>query len=157
MPKEISLTYLLYFCSMKVLSSRLTSVFKFFLPSFGFVFILGINLIVWLKSDIPTVVSIDSLRVLFGSLLIGSILVWLLLFSRLKRIETDGKDITISNYFKTYKYSVESIASLETQNLGLYKMGRITLHQAGKFGKKNSFILSKKYDAIINQYNLNHL
>lgn len=131
---------------MQRLSTNLTLFFKFFIPVFWLVFF-GIFILAAFTfgQDIAAVFKQTSFRI--GALvfyLSGAALFYFLLFP-LKRIEADGQYIYVTNYFKSYRYSWNSVEQVKESNFLVFTVGQIVLKEAGAFGKQLPFIASNRY------------
>jgi hypothetical protein len=71
---------------------------------------------------------------------VSGILFFVFTFFRLKRIDADDENIFISNYFKTYKYSADSIDEIIIFNHLILKAAHLRFKGKSTFGKKIIFI-----------------
>jgi len=77
--------------------------------------------------------------------LLMSVALFFVLFWPLKRVETDGEKIYVSNYFRTAFYRwQEDVERVTTVRILLLKITTIELNGMGSFGRKLRFIPSKK-------------
>lgn len=128
------------------LSSNATLFFKIFLPVFWTTVMVGVNLVVWFAPEhyfggLP----LTSLRyaVLF-TLIVGAAGMWLLLWP-LMRVETDGTDVYVSNYFRTAYYNWErDVVGIEESGFPLFRLCWLELNGVGSFGRRLRFLGSKK-------------
>lgn len=67
----------------------------------------------------------------------------LLTFMRLLRVEYDAEAIYVTNYFKTVRYTWDSIDHIKSYNLGIVKLISIRLRDKGQFGKKIRYIAAR--------------
>lgn len=130
---------------MKRVSSNLTLAFKIFFPILWTVFFLGITLVAWFSGieyvgDMP----IATFRIgITAFLLIGiAFIYWA--FLRLKRVEMDEQFVYVTNYFKHFRYPYHNIEKITFNNYLLFKSVNIHLKEAGNFGKKMTFVPSRK-------------
>ena len=129
---------------MRRLSSNLSIFFRLFLPLVYIVFfgslVIGSFLIT--ANDSPLISSS-----IFRYGMLSSYIIFVLIFSfsimKLKRVDADENNILISNYFKTYKYTWDSIKKMTTINLLIFDIIYIHIHEKGKFGKKVFFLASR--------------
>lgn len=130
---------------MQRISSNATLFFKFFIPVFWLVFFGAFLLAVFIQGAAVTSLFADTgFRV--GAVLFylsGIVLFYFTLFP-LKRVEAATEWLYVTNYFKTYRYSWDSIQSVTDSNLLLFTAANITLKEKGEFGQKLPFIASKK-------------
>ena len=127
------------------ISSGLTLMLRIFLPVFYTVFMLT-----WI---IATIRAGDEVSPLFASkiyqvamitfLFIGLFIIRLTLW-RLKRMDIAKDFIYITDYFKTFRYSFNSIASIEPFSIAWLKFLRITLKEKGSLGKVFIVLIEKK-------------
>ncbi len=71
-----------------------------------------------------------------------SILYWVLF--RIKRVDMDKDGFYVTNYFKHYRYTYDSLANIQEREYGLFLVIDLILHQPGSFGKKITFVASRK-------------
>lgn len=131
---------------MHRLSSNATLFLKLFIPVFWTTIMVGITLVAWLsdESDFGGL-NMSSLR--WGSLfaLVMGVAVFTLLFWPLKRIETDGEKVYVSNYFRTaFYYWNRDVATFYQDRFLFLKVATIELNGVGSFGRKMRFVPSKK-------------
>ncbi len=75
-----------------------------------------------------------------------------LLFMRTLWVGLDPKHIYISNYFKSYKYTYNSVAKFEEKNMLLYTIVVIHFHQKTKFGKSIFFIRNHYWNYFLEKH-----
>jgi len=69
---------------------------------------------------------------------------------RLQRIELDHQFLYVSNYFKTYRYTFDSIKDLTVSDFILFRIGAISLRTRGALGRKIYFLQSRqKFDDFV--------
>lgn len=78
-----------------------------------------------------------------GFFLLGLVLIYFT-FIQLLRVEMDKEFVYVTNFFKIYRYSYETISKIKVRDLWLFKMASIHFAQSGKFGKKATFIISRR-------------
>ncbi|MCP9236876.1 hypothetical protein [Lewinella sp. JB7] len=137
------------------LSSNLTLFLKLFLPVFWTTVMIGATLVIWFAPEhYFGGVPLQSLRwaILFV-LLTGLAVFWLLCWP-LKRVETDGEAIYVSNYFKTARYDLrQDVAGFSETRWLLLKVCTVELRGAGTFGRRMRFVASRKqYDLFRREY-----
>jgi hypothetical protein len=71
-----------------------------------------------------------------------ALLYWALM--RLKRVEMDAEYVYVTNYFKTYRYSWDSLEKIEESDYLFFRSVHLFLKTAGNFGKKITFVASRK-------------
>jgi hypothetical protein len=75
-----------------------------------------------------------------------------LLFMRTHWVGLDTKNIYVSNFFKSYKYTYNSIAKFEEKNMLLYTIVVIHFHQKTKFGKSIYFIRNHYWNYFLEKH-----
>jgi len=138
---------------MQQVSTSLTLFLKIALPIVWTVFFLTFNMAVW-KLDVASFgpIPIQSFRIgLLVFLLLGiAILYWSVM--RIKRVEMDKEYVYATNYFKNYKYPWHNIEAIEERNFVLFRSIHIKLKEPGKFGKKITFVASRrKFNSFIKE------
>lgn len=130
---------------MRQISSNVTLILKFFIPTFWVVFF-GAFTIAVLASQNPYFEQIPAFIFkvgVCGFYLLGIWLIWYFLWS-LKRVEADDSYLVVTDYFKTYKYKWEDVSRIQHFNFQLLQSIRVHLKAPGSFGKSISFIISKR-------------
>lgn len=136
------------------LSSAWTLILKLFLPIFYAVFMGA-----W---TVTTIYIGDEVSPLFEHwvyrlVMIGLYGLGLLFFFyttwRLKRLDATPTHLFITDYFKTFRYSFESIAEIKPINFFVFNFLKITLKEKGSFGV-DFYILIEK--SVWNQYIVAH-
>ena len=130
---------------MRRISSSATLGLKLFLPTFWIVFF-GSFTIAVLISGLGKAPLFGSIGFKLGTLAFFVLGVVLQYFSimQLMRVELDHEYLYVTNYFKTYRYTFDSIQKISQQDLGVFRLGRIYLNTAGKFGKRILFLQSRQ-------------
>lgn len=147
------------FFSMTTISSKSSLVLKLLLPCFLFVFLGGVTIVTWFNPKLPDnsyLISDElllTIRIIFTSAFISLVGIWYLLFSKLHRVDIDGDEIYASNYFKTYRYSINSIEKIETSKTGWLQMGHISFYEKTSLGKKISLILNREKFLSVTKHN----
>ena len=136
------------------ISSSATLGLKLFVPTFWIVFFGSLT--------IAILISGLGKSPLFGSLIfkVGTGLFFLLgvvlqyfTIMQLKRVELDQEHLYVTNYFKSYRYTHDSIEKINQQDFGLFKLGRIYLKSEGSLGHKITFLQSKqKFDDFVQSH-----
>lgn len=128
------------------LSSNSTLFLKIFVPVFWTTILAGLTIVAWFGEakyfpGIPMV----SFRWAILFTLVMSTLGFLLLLWPLKRVETDGEKVYISNYFRTAFYRWDQdVERVTTTRILLLKIATIELNGIGSFGRRIRFIPSRK-------------
>jgi len=128
------------------LSSNLTLFLKLFLPVFWTTVLIGLTLVIWFAPEhyfggMP----LQSLRWAILFVLLTAVGSFWLLFWPLKRVETDGEFLYVTNYFKTARYHlVEDVQAIDQGRLLWLKLCTVQLRAKGTFGRNLRFIASRK-------------
>ena len=131
---------------MHRLSSNATLFLKIFLPVFWTTIMAGTTIVVWF-SDVSNFGGINMASFRWGTLftLVVGVASFLLLTWPLKRVETDGEKVYVSNYFRTAFYHWErDVEALHEFRFIFFRVAVIELNGIGSFGRKMRFLPSKK-------------
>ncbi len=135
-------------------SSNLTLFLKIFIPTFYLVFFGAFVGTIWFAGyDNFGKIDGDILR--WASLFCYLAVTTIFLFTtmKLKRVEMDGQHLFVTNYFKHFRYSYDSIESIKEKEYPFVKIIQIRFKQTGSFGKKVSFLPSKsRFKAFLVSY-----
>ncbi len=131
------------------LSSNLTLPFKLVFPTAWLAFFGTITAYILFSEDGAYIIagglfSPDKLRI--GSIifmLLGFAMLYLF-FIRLQRIDADTDFIYVNNYFRTRRYPYHNIEKITEHRYFLSKIGNIYLKEAGHFGKRIPFMISRR-------------
>lgn len=138
---------------MEVVSSSITVILKFFLPTIWIVFFSTFTIgLVYSSQDFIGSYPIWMFRVGMFSFLVLGILALYWAVMKLKRVEMDSSYFYATNYRATYRYSYPSIEKMEERDYLFFKTIHIYLKKEGNFGKKISFIASKRFSSFVNRY-----
>jgi hypothetical protein len=128
------------------LSSNLTLFWRIFVPVFWTTIMVGLCLVVWFSPEhYFGGVPLESLRwavlLILGS---GLATFWLALWP-LRRVETDGKRIFVTDYFRTAGYRIaEDVEGIEVNRFLWMKICTLRLKGKGSFGQRIKFIAASK-------------
>ncbi len=127
-----------------VVSSRWTFFFKLALPLFWGILGAGITILFYVS-------PLDSLkkpfdpwtaRLLFTSFYLSSIVLLYLLFGNVKWVAIQKDHLIVSNFFHSYKYTLDSIAAFDEVNWIVFRKVTIKFHQKTFFGSEIHFVKS---------------
>jgi len=128
------------------LSSNATLFLKIFLPVFWTMIMLCTVLVVWFGDESEFGgINMSSLR--WGTLftLVVGVASFLVLTWPLKRVETDGEKVYISNFFRTAFYHWDrDVEAVHEFRFLFFRVAVIELNGVGSFGRKMRFLPSKK-------------
>ncbi len=127
------------------LSSSTTLALKIFLPCLWLAFF-GAFLIAVLLLDDPYIMGFPMLffRVGLTSFLLLGFVFFYFTTLKLKRVDANETHLFVSNYFKNFRYSFESIEKISVTDYSVLHLATLTLVEAGSLGKKMVFILSQR-------------
>lgn len=126
------------------LSSNATLFFRLFFPTAWIVFFGLFTLAIWTTRE--NLGALNHLYFKGGTTLFflsGLVFFYFTLF-RLRRIESDGKNLFVTNYFRTFRYPLTEVDSYSEFNYFFFATGHFHLKNKGSFGKTLLFIVSKK-------------
>lgn len=131
---------------MQRISSNTTLFFRLFVPTFWAVFY-GLFTVVLFLADNSTVNIFQSDWLKYSNLVfyLSSLLILYLTVFQLKRVELSEEGIFVTDYFKTVKYTYDSLESISYKKYPGFKLGNLRLREKGIFGTNISFILKKSY------------
>ncbi len=132
---------------MQRISTNLTLLYKFFIPTFFLAFFGAFTLISF-TLGMPLLA-----RVIIVAIFLGSAALFYFTVLQLKRVEIDEQFIYVTNYFKHFRYSLDSVEKIVERDLLLFRIATIHLHQAGSLGRKLVFVPS---GSLYNEFWNNH-
>ncbi len=138
---------------MQRVSSNLTLFFKIFIPVLWTVFFGAMLIAIFVMKEELFAGNTLSFRI--GAVLFyvsGLIMYYFLLFN-LKRVEFSEEHAYVTNYFKTYRYSWDSIVKFEETSFLTFTITTIVLKEPGLFGEKMTFLASRR---LYNKFKQEH-
>ena len=130
---------------MSQLSSSATLLLRLFFPTFWLVFFGSFMVVGWVTSeDFVGPFHSSIYRVVTTSFVLIGLVLIRISFWRLHRVDADQDHVYISNYFKTYKYTLAAVDKITMRHYGLFYLGRVELVIKGKLGQRIWFIPSRK-------------
>ena len=136
------------------ISSGLTLFVKFILPIMS----LGVFLpfLLWLTTadsvNYSGSLPIGVVRILVISFLISLLLLLRFTLMRLMRVEVDATHIYVSDYFKTARYTFESVERIDDQVILLFRVPVIRLKEAGIFKKNIYFWAGSTFQEVLEEF-----
>lgn len=123
------------------ISSGLTLFVKFILPIMSLGVFLPFMLFLFTADSVNYSGSLPLalVRLLIISFLISMGLILRFTLMRLMRVEVDAEHVYVSNYFKTVRYTFDSIETIDDQIILLFRVPVVRLKAAGIFGKNIYF------------------
>ena len=130
---------------MQRISTNLTLFFKFFIPVFWLVFFGAFLAAIFLYGEeMASGFASTSFRIgAVAFYLSGLILFYFTLFP-LKRLEADAEFLYATNYFKTLRYSWDSVEKIKESKFLFFTLGTVVLKEKGLLGKNLRFIASNR-------------
>lgn len=122
---------------MQRISTNLTLVYKFFIPTFYLAFWGAFTVVSFSISGISLLGRVGIVAVFVGS---ATLFYFTLL--KLKRVEIDEHFIYVTNYFKHFRYPLENVEKIVERDFLILRIATIYLEQPGSFGKKIVFVPS---------------
>lgn len=129
---------------MQRVSTNLTLFLKVFIPVFWAIFFGAMLIALFVNKDFLGQLNTSSFRIGAVFFYLSGLATYYFLLFNLKRVEFSAEHAYATNYFKTYRYSWDSIQHLEESSFLFFTIVSIVLHEAGAFGKRITFIASKK-------------
>ena len=127
---------------------RISSGWTLFLRIFFPVFY-GVFMLTW---TIATIKAGDEVSPLFASklyqismisfLLIGLLIVRFTVW-RLRRMDIENNMIYFTDYFRTFRYSMDSIDTIKSYSIGWMKFLKVSLKEKGSLGKDMIILIEK--------------
>ncbi len=134
---------------------------KLFIPIFWIVFFGAFVVAAYTANSIeaPQIAN-STFRLQSTIFVLVGIVFFALTFFRLKRVDADDKYIYISNYFKTYRYPIDTIEKIVVYNHLVLKAAHLRFKGKSSFGKKVIFIpfmenlkeFAEKHDVSLRKY-----
>ncbi|HLF62844.1 MAG TPA: hypothetical protein VI603_03790 [Saprospiraceae bacterium] len=130
------------------ISSDWTLFYKIFLPTVWIVFF-GVVTGVLLFSIRPTIPVVTGVLLFY----IGGVVFLYFTLIPLKRVEGTEEHLYITNYFKTFRYTFESISKVRTVELLLFKIVILHFREKTSFGHHLYFIRRRQvWEEYLNQH-----
>lgn len=127
------------------LSSNATLIFRIFFPTFWLVFF-GIFTLATFLVDVSYFGEVPAFLFRAGAgifFLLGALLLYFTLM-KLKRVEGSCEHVYVSNYFKTVRYTWESVSRIRQRELVGIRLFTIDLSGEGRFGRRIHFLGNEK-------------
>jgi hypothetical protein len=139
---------------MKRVSTNLTLFYKFFIPIFWIVFF-GATTLAVLFLEYEAIGDIPANNFKIGTVLffLTGIIFFYWALLGLKRVEMDEQFVYVTNYFKTARYPYHQVDRITVGSFPIFHPITINLKNKGIFGKKITFVPSrKKFSFILEKY-----
>ena len=127
------------------LSSNATLFWKMFVPIFWTTILFSLTMVAWFVDDNNFEGELlTSFRYATLFCLVMGVAAFYFMFWPLKRVETDGDKVYVSNYFRTaYYHWGRDVEAFTTQNFLFFKFATIHLNGVGSFGRKLRFMADR--------------
>ena len=139
---------------MERVSTNFTLLLKLFIPTFWTVFFGAFTAAIWF-TDTRNLGALPEIPLKIGAIiffLTGVVLLYFTLF-KLKRVEMDPEFIYVTDFLKHFRYPYHNIEKIEELDYFVFTLVKIHLKQSGYFGKKITFIPSKKrFQSFLNHH-----
>jgi hypothetical protein len=128
---------------MKQISSNITLALRIFIPVVWFTFFGALLIVTAVSSDsINGALPTKAILMVASSLLFLGIVLFSLTLWKLYRVDTDSQYIYVTNYFKTVRWTPDSVSELRVKKVWFLHFATLVLNAKGTFGKKIHFIPS---------------
>lgn len=123
------------------LSSNWTLFLKVFLPVFWISFFGGFLIAVFTSNSVQAP-QFAGRKFRIGTIVfvLSGLIFFILTFLRLKRVDADNEFLYISNYFKTYRYTFDSIDKITVYDHLLLRAAHLKFRGKTKLGQKVIFL-----------------
>lgn len=130
---------------MNRLSSGWTLVLRLFVPVFYVVFMGALSLATLSQgADLSPVFGTWIYRLVMPGLVLAGILTIRFTVWKLLRLDASPDYFYITNYFRTYRYSLDSIESIRPFSLFFFRFIKINLKEKGSLGKGLYVLLERE-------------
>ncbi|HNR07184.1 MAG TPA: hypothetical protein PKM27_07710 [Saprospiraceae bacterium] len=130
---------------MNRLSSGWTLVLRLFVPVFYVVFMGALTLATLSQgADLSPVFGTWIYRLAMPGLVLAGILTLRFTVWKLLRLDASPDHFYITNYFRTYRYSLDSIESIRPFGLFFLKFIKIKLKEKGSLGKELYILVERE-------------
>lgn len=139
---------------IQIVSSRWTFLLKLALPLLWTIIMGGVTVLVLISplESLKGPFSPMAAKSLIASFYLLVLILFFFLFGKCKWVGITDTHVFISNYFKNFKYTHDSISSFEESNMLLFTKVTLHFHQPGKFGKSVSFIRSHYWKYFLEKH-----
>lgn len=139
---------------MERLSSNMTLFFKFFVPVFWIVFFGAFTIATFVyQHEFYGKIPGQALRIGALAFFLSGLVMFYFTLMQLKRVEGDASHLMVTDYFKTYRYPLDSIAKITESKFLFLRLSTIHLKEKGSFGVKMPFISSSsQYEEYMQKF-----
>lgn len=139
---------------MQVVSSPWTLTLKLLLPMFWFTFFGGLTIVLFF-TDLSTLkepFTPTTARAIVASFLVSTAGLYYLVFSRIKWVAMDQEYIYVSNFFKSFQYTFDSVSKVEETKVLLWQKVTLHFHEPTQFGPSLVFFGSYYWYYFLKQH-----
>ena len=139
---------------MERLSSNLTLFFKFFVPIFWIVFFGAFTIAVFAyRNEFYGQVPGQALQIGTVLFFVSGLFMFYFTLMQLKRVDGNAEYLVVTDYFKTFRYSYDSVEKITESRFAFLKLATIHLKEKGSFGKRMFFITSfSRYERFMKKF-----
>lgn len=139
---------------IQTVSSRWTFFLKMAFPLLWLIIMGGISAVVIISSleTLKEPFNPATAKVLTLSFYLTVLGLLYIMFGKSSWVGINDKHLYVSNYFKSYKYTFDSISRIEEVNMFLYTKVVLHFHQPSKFGPNISFIRSHYWKYFLEKH-----
>ena len=132
---------------MQPVSTRWTLLFKIIIPTVWICFFGAISILsIFYDPQVAEPFSPATAKILIISFSLSTIGLIYLLFMRIKWVALAPDGFYVSNFFKSYKYTYDSLQSIQEEKVLFWKRITFELRASGTFGKKLFFIAGYQWE-----------
>lgn len=133
------------------ISSSLTLFFKVFIPTVWAVFFGSFMILIFIMgSDLSPVFAGFISKMIYVILFVAFFLLLRVTIIKLKRIELTDEAFYVTNYFKTFRYTYDSLEKVSEMDFILLKILVFRFKTTASFGKK---VFCIKRSSVWNEFN----
>lgn len=137
----------------QVVSTRWTMLFKLLVPTFFLLFFGGIAVgTLFVDLDVQAPFTPTSARIMLFTFVLSVWGILYLLFMRIKWVALDESHIYVSNFFKVYRYTYDSISGIDSTSVLWWKKVTVHFYSKGYFGSSIQFIPSAYWAYFLDKH-----
>lgn len=130
---------------MQRISTNLTLFFKFFIPVFWLVFFGAFLAAIFLYGEeMASGFASTGFRIGATAFYLSGLALFYFTLFPLKRLEAEKEFLYATNYFKTLRYSWDSVEQIKESKFLFFTLGTVSLKEKGLLGKNLRFIASNR-------------
>lgn len=139
---------------LQVVSSSWTLTLKLLLPMFWFCFFGGMAIGLFFVEDevFREPLTPDTARLIMVSFVVSTLGLYYLTFRPIKWVALDETHVYVSNFFKSYQYTYDSIERIEETKVLFWNRITLHFHQSSQFGSSIVFFGSYYWYYFLKQH-----